>query len=107
MMKDAQQRIYAAVGKELTKARQHQNMSISRLANAAGEQYMTIKNIEEGGGFMFHHTSWMRDVLGMDINKLVIKATNEGIHEREEKKREQEEHDRQILKEGEGLEGFI
>jgi transcriptional regulator with XRE-family HTH domain len=76
MKKQDQDLFYATVGKELTKARERRKLSISQLATLSGEQFNTIKGIEEGRPFMAHQMSWMKEVLGMSLNITVTDACN-------------------------------
>lgn len=69
---------YVAVGKHLTACRQQRKLSISTLGNLVGQQYKTIKAIEDGNPFYAHHFEWMFKELKMDINKIL--ADIEGGH---------------------------
>lgn len=76
MTREQQDLIYAFIGKELTKARERKNLTITQLANKVDEQYNTIKAIEDGNRFMFHQAVWMKEVLGMNLNILISDAYN-------------------------------
>ena len=77
MTKNDQQLFYASVGRALTKAREQHKLSVSQLAAKSGEQYNSVKAIEDGRPFSFHHGTWMRSILGMNLNVLLTDAVNE------------------------------
>jgi ribosome-binding protein aMBF1 (putative translation factor) len=69
---------YASLGHLLTVTRQQCNISIAQLAQRSGEQYKTIQDIESGKvKCSLHHLKWMKNVLGLDLNKLVTEGKNE------------------------------
>lgn len=76
MKKEDQEKFYQTIGRELTKARERKNMTVSQLAKKSGEQFNTIKAIEDGHRFSFHQASWMKEVLGMNLNILLADAIN-------------------------------
>jgi ribosome-binding protein aMBF1 (putative translation factor) len=71
MIKEQQESFYRAVGKALTIARTHRNMSIAALATKSGEQHKTIRSIEAGNVCSLHHTVWMKSILGLELTKII------------------------------------
>lgn len=78
MIKEKEKRFYAAVGQALTRAREHRKLTITKLGELVNEQYNTIKNIEAGGIFSFHHFLWMRYFLGIDFDKITKSMEGKG-----------------------------
>ena len=71
MIREHQDHFYEAVGRRLTNERQRRKLSITALAKRTGEQYNTIKGIEDGSRFYFHHAVWIFLSLGISIDQLV------------------------------------
>lgn len=71
MIKIDQERFYTAVGRYLTVARERKKLSISQLARLSGEQFKTVRAIEEGNNFHFHQAVWIASVLGVNINEMI------------------------------------
>lgn len=83
MIDEEQKNFYALVGRALTVARQRRSISVAQLSQRSGEHHKTIRGIEAGRPFYAHHTVWMREVLGLEIN-IVKSEIIEGKHEHEE-----------------------
>lgn len=82
MTKEDQDLFYASVGKELTKKRDRMKLTVSQLAQKVGEQYNTIRSIEEGKPFMAHQLTWMKNILDINLNIMISDAINSnGIKE--------------------------
>lgn len=62
---------YYKVGKYLTLAREHKKLTISQVARKAGEQFNTVRAIEEGNNFHFHQVVWICGILGVDVNTMI------------------------------------
>jgi transcriptional regulator with XRE-family HTH domain len=71
MKKDLQKNFYEKVGAYLKNERIRRNITITQLANKAGEQFNTVKAIEEGNNFHFHQAVWIAGVLGININEMI------------------------------------
>lgn len=82
MIKSLQEKFYKKVGRCLTNERKRRNMTIPHLANLSGEQIKTIQSIEEGRGLYMHHAIWMKNLMGMDFNKII--EDMEGINHEQE-----------------------
>lgn len=81
---------YASVGQALTRAREQRKMTISQLATKSGEQFNTIREMEEGGKFMFHQASWLKEILGINLNILTSDAINSNAIPKEETNEQEE-----------------
>jgi predicted transcriptional regulator len=77
MIDNQQERFRKALGAALTDARKRLNISIPQLSKSSGEQHKTIVSIESGNVCSMHHILWMREILGIDINKVI--KDSEGI----------------------------
>jgi ribosome-binding protein aMBF1 (putative translation factor) len=71
MIKKEQERFYRSVGKALTAARQRRMISIADLSKLSGEQYKTIKCIEQGQVCSLHHIVWMTELLGINFKNII------------------------------------
>jgi ribosome-binding protein aMBF1 (putative translation factor) len=76
MKKEDQKSFYLKVGKRLTDARRHRNMSIAQLAKQSGEQNKTIRWIEAGNVCSLHHAVWMSSILGIDITEIITEGSS-------------------------------
>lgn len=84
MRKENQDLFYATIGRALTRAREQKKLTISQLSKICGEQYNTLKGIEDGKPCSLHHASWMRNTLGLNLNILMSDAINENNIKEEE-----------------------
>jgi transcriptional regulator with XRE-family HTH domain len=71
MTPEHQKLFYASLGKELTKIRERKKLSTYQLAKQVGEQYNTVKGIEDGKPFMFHQAIWLKDILNINLGILI------------------------------------
>lgn len=74
MNRKEQDLFYASIGKELTRCRERMKLNTSQLATKVGEQYNTIKAIEDGKPFMAHQLAWMKNITEMNLNILISDA---------------------------------
>lgn len=68
---------YSNVGKAVKRARELKGLTVWDLAKNIGEQYNTVKRIEEGHAFLLHHLRWIKEVLGVDALTIL---NGEGSH---------------------------
>lgn len=71
MTKEQKQKIYAALSKALTVELQRRRILKGTLAREVGDQFLTIKRIEEGKPFEFHHAFWLVNRMGIDLTQLL------------------------------------
>lgn len=83
MIKEEQNKFYAALGRVLTDARKHRNMTITDVVKLSGEQFKTIQSIEQGKPCSLHHIKWMREILGISFGTVIDESYLRGSSEKE------------------------
>ena len=68
---------YKRVGEALTRERTRRKLTITAVAKMAGDQFITVKRIEEGHRFSFHHAYWLVELFGIDVTAIARELKGE------------------------------
>ena len=104
-MRDKHQGFYDFVGANLTAQRETSKITITQLANKVGEQYNTLKGIENGRRFHAHQILWIEEFLDESISQIFQEYISQGVQSDEEIK--EESYVQETVKEGYGLSTFF
>jgi len=63
--------ISKTIGKAIKVERERRGLSLAQMAEQVGESKSQLHRIEAGKGFSVEHISWIRHILGIDLNKIV------------------------------------
>lgn len=101
-------KFYEEFGARIKTARERKNLTLADVARLSGEQYHTIDRIEFGKAFTAHQLIWMREILDLSIDEVLLETkcfaqSREETKEQKEtiksKRKAEKEHAKAIQKE--------
>jgi transcriptional regulator with XRE-family HTH domain len=82
MTEQYEKELYRRIGQRLTLERTKRKLTVTAVAKMIDDQFLTVKRIEDGHRFSFHHASWLVDLFAIDITQIMTELKGEYRGER-------------------------